>query len=46
MPVTDLSPVEVGKLREKLQPEIAMYTASVDEATINEAMAELANIRK
>ena len=46
MIVTQFSPTEVNKLREKMKPVIAKYTASVGEATVNEVMAELAKMRK
>jgi len=46
MQVTQLAPAEVAKLREKLKPVIAKYTASVGEATVNEVQAELAKLRK
>jgi tripartite ATP-independent transporter DctP family solute receptor len=44
--VTQFSPAEVAKLREKMKPVIAKYTASVGEATVNEVLAELAKLRK
>ena len=46
MVVTQFSPTEVNKLREKMKPVIAKYTASVGEATVNEVLAELAKMRK
>jgi TRAP-type transport system periplasmic protein len=46
MTVTQFPPAEVAKLREKMKPVIAKYTASVGEATVNEVMAELAKMRK
>ena len=46
MTVTQFPPAEVAKLREKMKPVIAKYTASVGEATVNEMMAELAKLRK
>jgi tripartite ATP-independent transporter DctP family solute receptor len=46
MTVTQFSPAEVAKLREKMKPVIAKYTASVGEATVNEVLAELAKMRK
>jgi len=46
MTVTVFPPAEVAKLREKMKPVIAKYTASVGEATVNEVMAELAKMRK
>ena len=46
MTVTQFSPAEVAKLREKMKPVIAKYSASVGEATVNEVMTELGNMRK
>ena len=46
MQVTELPAAEVAKLREKLKPVIAKYTASVGEATVNEVQAELAKMRR
>ena len=46
MTVTQFAPAEVAKLREKMKPVIAKYSASVGEATVNEVMAELAKMRK
>jgi tripartite ATP-independent transporter DctP family solute receptor len=46
MTVTQFSPEEVNKLREKMKPVIAKYSASVGEATVNEVQAELAKLRK
>ncbi len=46
MTVTTFSPAEVAKLREKMKPVIAQFSASVGEATVNETMAELAKLRK
>ena len=46
MTVTVFPPAEVAKLREKMKPVIAKYSASVGEATVNEMMAELAKLRK
>jgi tripartite ATP-independent transporter DctP family solute receptor len=46
MTVTQFSPAEVAKLREKMKPVIAKYTASVGEATVNEVLAELAKLRR
>ncbi len=46
MTITQFSPAEVAKLREKMKPVIAKYTASVGEATVNEVLAELAKMRK
>lgn len=46
MTVTQFSPAEVAKLREKMKPVIAQFSASVGEATVNEVNAELAKLRK
>ena len=46
MTVTQFSPAEVTKLRDKMKPVIAQFSASVGEATVNEMMAELAKLRK
>jgi TRAP-type transport system periplasmic protein len=46
MTVTVFSPAEVAKLREKMKPVIAQFSANVGEATVNEMMAELAKLRK
>ncbi len=46
MAVTQFPPAEVDKLREKMKPVIAQFSANVGEATVNEVMAELAKMRK
>ena len=46
MTVTQFPPAEVAKLREKVKPVIAKYTASVGEATVNEVQSALAAMRK
>ena len=46
MTVTQFSPAEVAKLRDKMKPVITQFSASVGEATVNEVMAELAKMRK
>ena len=46
MTVTQFAPAEVAKLREKMKPVIAKYTASIGEASVNEMLAELAKLRK
>jgi tripartite ATP-independent transporter DctP family solute receptor len=46
MTVTQFSPAEVAKLREKMKPVIAKYTNSVGEATVNDVTNELAKMRK
>jgi TRAP-type transport system periplasmic protein len=46
MTVTQFSPEEVAKLREKMKPVIAKYSATVGDATVTEVQAELAKLRK
>jgi tripartite ATP-independent transporter DctP family solute receptor len=46
MTVTQFAPAEVTKLREKMAPVIAKYTANVGEATVKEVQDELAKMRK
>lgn len=46
MVVTEFSPAEVAKLREKMKPVVAKNAAAVGETTVNEVMAELAKLRK
>lgn len=46
MTVTSFPPAEVSKLREKMKPVIAQFTASVGEPLVNEVNAELAKLRK
>ena len=46
MQVTELSPAETAKLREKMKPVIAKYSSGVGDATVTELMAELAKLRK
>ena len=46
MTVTTFAPAEVAKLREKMKPVIAKYTATVGEGLVNEVNAELAKLRK
>jgi tripartite ATP-independent transporter DctP family solute receptor len=46
MQVTTFAPAEVAKLREKMAPVIAKYSATVGEATVKELQAELAKLRK
>jgi TRAP-type C4-dicarboxylate transport system substrate-binding protein len=46
MAVTEFSPAEVAKLRDKMKPVIAKFSASVGDVTVNEMMAELAKLRK
>jgi tripartite ATP-independent transporter DctP family solute receptor len=46
MAVTQFPAAEVAKLREKMKPVIAKFSASVGDATVSETMAELAKLRK
>lgn len=46
MTVTQFPPAEVAKLREKMKPVIAKYSANVGEALVKEVDAELAKLRK
>ncbi|MDW5441452.1 TRAP transporter substrate-binding protein [Polaromonas sp. SM01] len=46
MQVTELPPAEMTKLREKMKPVIAKYSAGVGESTVNELMTELTKLRK
>jgi TRAP-type transport system periplasmic protein len=46
MTVTDFPPAEVAKLRDKMKPVIAEFTANVGEETVKEVMAELSKMRK
>jgi TRAP-type transport system periplasmic protein len=46
MTVTQFSAAEVAKLREKMKPVIAQFSANVGEATVNEMMTELEKLRK
>jgi hypothetical protein len=46
MAVTQFSPAEVAKLREKMKPVITKFSANVGEATVNEMLAELAKLRR
>lgn len=46
MTVTELPPAEVNKLREKLKPVIAKYTATVGESLVTEVQAELTKMRR
>ena len=46
MNVTTFPPAEVAKLRDKMKPVIAQFTANVGEATVAEVQAELAKLRK
>jgi tripartite ATP-independent transporter DctP family solute receptor len=46
MTVTQFDATEVAKLREKMKPVIAKYTATVGETLVSEVNAELARMRK
>jgi len=46
MTVTQFPPAEVAKLREKMKPVIAQFSANVGDATVNEVTAALAQLRK
>lgn len=46
MTVTAFGPAEVAKLREKMKPVIAQFSANVGEALVNEVNGELAKMRK
>ncbi|WP_310566728.1 TRAP transporter substrate-binding protein [Hydrogenophaga sp.] len=46
MTVSQFPAAEVDKLRTRMQPVIAKYSANVGEATVNEVMGELAKLRK
>ncbi len=46
MTVSEFTPAELAKLREKMKPVVAKYSANVGEATVNEVQAELAKFRK
>jgi TRAP-type C4-dicarboxylate transport system substrate-binding protein len=46
MQVSEFSPAEVAKLREKMKPVIAQFSANVGDETVREVLAELAKLRK
>ena len=46
MQVTEFSPAEMTRLREKVKPVIDKHTAAVGEATVKELYAEIAKVRK
>lgn len=46
MQVTEFSPAEMQRLRDKVKPVIDKHAASVGEATVKELQAELAKVRK
>jgi tripartite ATP-independent transporter DctP family solute receptor len=46
MQVSEFSPAEVAKLRDKMKPVIAKHAAIVGEATVKDLQTELAKVRK
>lgn len=46
MTITEFPAAEVAKLREKMKPVIAEFSANVGQDTVNEVMGELAKMRK
>jgi len=46
MTVSEFAPAELAKLREKMLPVIAQFSANVGEETVKEVQAELAKMRK
>jgi TRAP-type C4-dicarboxylate transport system substrate-binding protein len=46
MTVSEFAPTEVAKLRDKMKPVIAQFSANVGEETVAEVQAELAKMRK
>ena len=46
MEISELPPAEVNKLREKMKPVIAKYSATVGEATVKAMMDDLAKVRR
>jgi tripartite ATP-independent transporter DctP family solute receptor len=46
MTITEFPPAEVAKLRDKMKPVIAQFSASVGDETVKEVMGELAKMRK
>jgi len=46
MAVTQFNATEIARLRERMKPGIANYTASVGEPLVAEVQAELARLRK
>jgi TRAP-type C4-dicarboxylate transport system substrate-binding protein len=46
MQVSELSPAEVTKLREKMKPVIAKHSANVGDVTVKAMMTELGKLRK
>jgi tripartite ATP-independent transporter DctP family solute receptor len=46
MTVTEFAPAEVARLRDKMKPVIAQFSASVGDETVKEVTAELAKMRK
>ena len=46
MVVTEFSPAETARLRDKVKPVVDKYSASVGEATVKELYAEIGKVRK
>jgi TRAP-type transport system periplasmic protein len=46
MQVTEFSPTELEKMREKVKPVIQKYSAQVGEETVKEVFAEISEVRK
>ncbi len=46
MQVTEISPAEMARIRDKIKPVIDKHTAAVGEATVKELYAEIAKVRK
>jgi tripartite ATP-independent transporter DctP family solute receptor len=46
MQVTEFSPAEMNRLREKVKPVVDKYSASIGEATVKELMGAIAQVRK
>ncbi|MCZ2498972.1 DctP family TRAP transporter solute-binding subunit [Xylophilus sp. Kf1] len=46
MQVSEFSPAEMARLREKVKPVVDKYSASIGEATVKDLMAAIAQVRK
>jgi tripartite ATP-independent transporter DctP family solute receptor len=46
MQINELPPAEIAKLRDKMKPVVAKYSANVGEETVRQIQAELAKARK
>jgi tripartite ATP-independent transporter DctP family solute receptor len=46
MTVTEFSPAEVAKFRDKMKPVVAKFSSNVGEAAVKDVMDELAKLRK